>query len=315
MSLTFMAVLGGGLLSAGLHLAMILGSLGAVILAYLAPLPLFLVGLGLGYLPAAAAGLVGSLIVAAATGNFIPVGAYALLNAVPVSVFCRQALLSRGTPAGVEWYPPGLLTMWVAGFGIVVGVLLMFMLGFTAEGLSRAIEQSLRSELQAVTQAPDAQPSPSVATAARLVAPVFPGIAVASWVVMMMVNGALAQGLLMRFGRNMRPGVRLSGFYLPGWSVYVLAAAGVLSLVAWGFPHFVGINAAVVLTIPFFLAGLAVIHAFARTRSSRFLVLASVYVGLLVFSWLALAVMGLGVADQWADFRSRMAPSAPNQES
>ena len=49
-----LAVIGAGLLSAGLHLAMALGSFGAVILAYLAPLPLFLVGLSLGFLPTAA---------------------------------------------------------------------------------------------------------------------------------------------------------------------------------------------------------------------------------------------------------------------
>jgi Predicted membrane protein (DUF2232) len=309
------AVIGGGLLSAGLHLSMILGSLGAVILAYLAPLPLFLVGLSLGFAPAAAAGLLGTLAVGIGAGSLLAGGAYALLNALPVALLCRQALLSRAAPGGIEWYPPGLLTMWLSGFGIVAGVLLLFLLGFTAEGLSQTIERSLSAELQAMTQAPGVPPSPSIAAAARMIAPIFPGIAVTSWVVMMMVNASLAQGLLMRFGRNMRPGVRLSSFYLPGWSVYVLAAAGVLSLVASGFPNFLGINAAVVLSVPFFLAGLAVIHAFARTKGNRVLVLAGVYVALLFFGWLALAVIGLGVADQWADFRSRMAPSAPNRES
>ena len=315
MSLTLIAALGGGLLSAVLHLAMVLGSLGAIILAYLAPLPLFVVGLGFGFLPGAAAGLVGTLLVAAAGYSLLTAGAYALLNAIPVALLCRQALLSRPAGNGVQWYPAGLLMMWVTGFGIFVGAALLLAFGVTTEALSESIERSLTSELQAMTQGGSTEASPSVAAAARFVAPVFPGIAVASWVVMVIANGALAQGLLMRFGRNLRPGARLSELYLPNWSVYALAVAGVLSLLGWGFLGFVGLNAAIALMVPFFLAGLAVVHAFARTRRNRFLVLAGTYVGLVVFGWLALAVIGLGVADQWADFRSRMAPSAPNRES
>ena len=59
MSRVHLIAIGGGILSALFYLSVKLGTPGAIILAYLAQLPLFLVGLAMGVVPAAVASATG----------------------------------------------------------------------------------------------------------------------------------------------------------------------------------------------------------------------------------------------------------------
>ena len=107
-----------GLLAGLLQGALTLPSGGGLLLAYIAPLPLFLAGLGLG--------LRGGLIAAAVSGVLsllfagLPyAGTQAMVYSLPVIILCRQALLSRNDNAGqAHWYPPGHLLLWLSGMAI-----------------------------------------------------------------------------------------------------------------------------------------------------------------------------------------------------
>ncbi len=104
-----------GALGAGLYLTVLTGSPGAMILVYLAQLPLFAAGLWLGIGAAAMAALTASAVLLAA-GGVIAAALFAGLYAAPVVLLVRQALLARNGPEGaLEWYPPGLLTAWLTG--------------------------------------------------------------------------------------------------------------------------------------------------------------------------------------------------------
>src|SRR5271166_6913484 len=110
------------------YLVALNGSHGSLILVYLTQLPLFVAGLWLGAGAAALAGLTALLILLAAGGLMAAV-LFAALNAVPVVLLVRQALLARtGGRGAIEWYPPGLLTAWLTGLGltgIAVALLLL----------------------------------------------------------------------------------------------------------------------------------------------------------------------------------------------
>jgi hypothetical protein len=227
---------------------------------------------------------------------------------VPAGLLVRQALLSRpahaggpGDPADTEWYPPGLLTVWLLGYGLAVFLVAMLLTAGTPGGLRGIIETALAEAL--------ALPgTPGGAEAAALgsrVAPVVPGLVIVSWFLMTAINAALAQGVLARFGRNLRPGMRLSQFELPGWAAAVLAVAALLAAVAPGAIGFAAANIAVVLGFGFVLSGLAVIHAMLRGRPARLLLLVAVYGTVLVFGWAVFLLAGLGVLDQWLGLRRR----------
>jgi hypothetical protein len=108
---------GAGLgIAAGLmYIGIALGTPGALILVYLTQLPLFAAGLWLGAGAAVTAGITGSLVLLIVSDLF-GAALFAALNAVPVALLVRQALLAlKRTDGTYSWYPPGLLTAWLSG--------------------------------------------------------------------------------------------------------------------------------------------------------------------------------------------------------
>lgn len=303
----------GGLASAVLYMSALVGSTGALILVYLAPLPLMVLGLGLGL----ASILLGG--VAAAAGIAVVAGpvaglAYAATNLLPALVVVRQALLTRTGPDGnLEWYPPGLLMAWLTALGVAMLVAGALFSADGADGLEGRVRDFLSGSLGSalgIAGTPDAKTRSVI----DLVISVFPAMAVASWLVMAVVNGILAQGLLMRFGRNRRPPMRMADLALPPAVTVALAAAGVLAVVADGQLGYAALNAVVVLTVPFFFAGLAVVHAGAQGRKARGPILVGFYGLLLLFQWPIPLVVGLGLMEQWVGLRRRLARPGPDQE-
>ena len=307
--------IGGGVLSALLYLSVMAGGLGTVILAYLGPLPLLMVGLGLGLRSFLIAGTVAVLAVAVVGGPLFGLS-YGLANAVVVAVIVRQSLLARTAPDGtLEWYPPGLLLVVLTGLGLV-GLLLAALLTLGDPG---GLEGSVRQFLSIAFGDAAAGTAGAEEPLSELIdgfAQVFPGMVVVSWLTMAIINAALAQGVLMRFGRNLRPAMRVAEVELPNWTPMLLAAAGVLALLGGeGQLGYLALNAAIVLLVPFFFAGLAVVHAFAGGRQARTLLLMVFYFFLLVSGWPIAMVVGLGVIEQWAGLRRRFARTGPDQES
>ena len=125
---------------------------------------------------------------------------------------------------------------------------------------------------------------------------IMPGIIVVFWMVMTLTNGSLAQALLTRFGVGWRPSPARAAVELPGWFlVLLLLAASATGL--GGMMRFVGVNVIIILTLPFCLAGLAVLHTIARRFSCPTVPLVGVYVLTRLFGWPLLVVIFLGLLD------------------
>jgi hypothetical protein len=304
MARTWIIPAGAGVLSALLFLAVAIGSPGALILGYLAPLPLFAMGLGAGLISAATAGATAAALVGAIAG-LIPAATFAALLVAPAVVLVRQALLSRIDADGrLEWYPPGRLVIWLIAMG--AGLFIVATL-FVSGG--RSIEERLRglfsSGLSAyVGPAPASQLQPLVDLLSA-----YPSIIAVSWLAMVAVNGILAQGLLARFGHNLRPSPPMGALELPRAAGLVTALAAALAVLASGSLEFIGRNLLVMLGLAFFFAGLGVVHGLLQQVGQRLLVLTGFYVFVLVFGWPILLVTVIGFVDHWAHFRRRFGGS------
>ena len=301
------ALLGGGL-SAVVALAFLSGTPGALFLAYLAPLPLLLVGLGFGASAGTVAGGAGVL-ATVALGGMVPAGLYALVNAVPALVVVRTALTQspreRGTRA---WYPVGFTLCWLAALAAALFAAIAFLAWSTGNGVVEAISDFLDQTLSTMI--------PQLASAKRgdLIAatvPLFPGMVGASWILMTAVNGALAQGILVRTGRNLRPSPRLTDLILPDWMSWLFVASAVMALLGPGEWEYTGRNLAFILAVPFFFLGLAVVHTLVRRVSFPGPLMVIFYFMLIFSNWAAAAAAGLGMIEQWAGLRYRFA--GPNK--
>ncbi|MBI3451449.1 MAG: DUF2232 domain-containing protein [Rhodospirillales bacterium] len=305
---TLVAV-GAGVASAMLYSSLLLGAPGALIFAYLAHLPLFAVGLWVGVGGVLIASLAGTVFVAV-VGSAMLAGFFAVLNAAPAILLSRQALLNRARPDGsTEWYPPGKLVLTLASLAAGAFIGLMAYVG--PQQIEDTLAEFLRRGL--TNMMADAPSSDRVATMARQIAHFFPGIVAASWMVMVAVNGALAQGLLVRFGRNARPSLAVADIELPIWlaGAAAIAALGAQLPSFSSFVGFVGTNLLVVAIVAYVFAGLAVVHTFARRWSASAFWLIAVYVLMITLGWPIVLVAGLGFIEPWAKLRQRFAGGPP----
>jgi hypothetical protein len=291
-----------GAVGACLYLAVELGTPGALILVYMTQLPLFLAGLWLGSGAAVLAGVAGSIVLLA-TSDVLGTALFIALNAAPVALLVRQALLARPRDNGVlAWYPPGLLTAWLTAVALAGMAVAVLWFG-GPEGLQAALRGVVAQLLERVSQRPLADQD----RVAEALALVIPGIIAASWMMMSVANGALAQGLLARFGASWRPSPDLAQLGLPVWVSIVLGVAA-LATVFVGMPRFVGINMMIALTVPFGLAGLAVLHAAVRRLPHPGMALVGFYTMAGLLGWPLLAIAVLGLLDSWLGLRRRLAP-------
>jgi len=217
---------------------------------------------------------------------------------VPVILLVRQALLARSTATGpIEWYPPGLLAAWLTGLGLTgMAVALLFFGG--PSGLQSAVRETLAPALDRLF----AENVPGRDELANVLATIMPGLVAASWMAMTLINGILAQGLLARFGASWRPSPSLRTLSLPTWFP-VLPVIAAAATAFGGTMGFLGINMMLVLTLPFCLAGLAVLHTIAHRFSRPAILLISFYVLAGLFGWPLMLITFLGLID--ASFRLR----------
>jgi hypothetical protein len=183
-----------------------------MILLCLAQLPLFGAGLWLGVQASLITAAVGFMMLLAG-GKLLIATTFAGLNAIPVVLLVRQALLGReGTGDGIAWYPPGLLAAWLTGLGLAVAAVVVSVLG-GVEGIRAALREALAPALDSGFDLSAAGSDELLNSAAF----VLPGLIAASWMAMTVSNGILAQGLLARFGANWRPSPDIAALRLPIW--------------------------------------------------------------------------------------------------
>jgi Predicted membrane protein (DUF2232) len=294
-----------GALGAGLYLAVLTGSPGALILVYLAQLPLFAAGLWLGAGAAAVAGLTASTVLLAAS-DIVAAALFAGLYAAPVVVLVRQALLARSGPSGtLEWYPPGLLTAWLTGLGLSAFAAALLLLG-GPEGIEALLRASLAPAIDRFVD----ESGTARDALTGLLAMVIPGVIAASWMVMTASNAALAQGVLARFGLAWRPSPDLAALTLPRWISLLLAIAAAATAFG-GTARFFGVNVMIVLATPFCLAGLAVLHTLVRRLPRPQIPLVTFYVLAGLFGWPLLVIAVLGLLDAPLGLRRRFARPRP----
>jgi len=318
-------------LASAIPLLIALSAPGGVLFMLLVPLPLFLSGLSMGpsavtlsavaaclalslMIIVSAAQISGSLALALADGAGMFIGT-AITLGVPVVVLVRQALLSRTTDDGsVEWYPPGPLVMWLTGIGVLLlgFSLLSFLLFAAGPSLEAIFTGQLAEALRLML--PEAE-DPQLQEAAAAAAQIGLGAGLDSWLMVIAANGILAQGVLGRFGRNLRPAPDITELELPQWLGLALAAAALFSLLAPGDVGFVARSVLLVLLLPYFFAGLAVVHAACRNRGPRAVLLIVFYLILVMFAWPAALVAGLGLLDQTFGLRRRLLAAAGKQEN
>jgi hypothetical protein len=302
-----------GLAAAVIYLSGEWSLIGALIFALAAPLPLLAVGLSLGLGPAALASAVAMVTIAAVKG-FALMGLFAAADVAPVLIIVRFGLLNRPADDGsIEWYPPGQVLTWLTLYCAAAFAVLAVALGSGPQGLEAGVTSYVDGFRQMVAGTQDsAAVDRMLATLKR----VFPFLVVTWWVIVISVNAHMAQKILVRTGQAKRPSPDLTTTALPPWILPVVVAAAAVALVGSGWLGFVATNIALILCVPYFLTGLAVLHAVSARWNGRKAILIAVYLLLLLFGWPLIVITGLGMMEYWVGLRQRFAaPSQSNERN
>ncbi len=296
--------IGGGSASAMIFLSVMVSPILGLFLSLMAPLPLFLIGLGIGPRLGALAGIAGT-VVTAGVGDLLMAANFLFGNAIPVGIVLRQVFQRRVRLDGtVEWQSSGWALSWLSVFGCLGAIL--------AWNVSDDVAKSLRQAMNVTA----AGLSPEqIEAAVSTVAPLLPGMLIALWIVMLAINGAIAQSVLTRNGGNKRPSERLQDLRLPEWLSWALVGSAVVALVGGGDFTIVGRNLVIILSVPFLFLGLAVIHLLVRRTPFPHAVLAIFYFLLIVTGWTLLVLPGIGMIEQWAGLRRRFGAQHEGQEN
>jgi len=291
--------LAAGIAAALLFATIVSGSLAAIFLFYLAPLPIMIAALGFGQLAGLMAAATATATVAMLSGAFF----------VPVALISFGAwwlgyLALLGRPAAsvpeptedgadLEWYPIGRLLLWAAAIGTLVVAAAVPNFGSDQESL----HASLRKAYAAILG--------DSAIIDLLVIAVPPAAAVFSTLTNIL-NLWLAARIVKISGRLVRPWPALAELRLPMTASALLTIAALASLL----PDLAGVLSgafAASLVVVFAMVGLAVLHSIRLPVNIRRLVLGAVYALILLIGWPVLLISLVGFAETVFNIRARVA--------
>lgn len=316
--------IGCGLTAAALHATIVTGSPISLVLFYLAPLPLFLAGLGWGPVVAALGALAGSATLAGAID--VKTGAFFLLSTgVAPVLLSHLALINRPAQTGTalegeatesqtEWYPEGRLILWCAVVACVLMTATIFVVGGNAEGFQEQVKAILDLMMQqlSVSIAPEEMANfrKVMDVFAKLAAP----LAAAIWLLSTLLNLWVASRILNSANRSPRPWAPFASYSLPKSAGFMLAGTILASMLP-GTLGFIALIAFMLMTTVFTVIGLATLHGLTIGNPMRAFILASAYLALLVLSWVIMVpLVILALVDLQFNLRARARKAASPQD-
>ncbi len=286
--------LGAGAAAALLFASVVSGSIAAIFLFYLAPLPILIAALGWSHVAGLIAAASATAVVVALSGIFfiaVPVIAFGAWWLGYLALLARPA--TNGGGGALEWYPAGRLVLWAAVIGTLIVAAAVPNFGTDQQSLQAALRKTYERILR------------DQSLVDVLVVAVPPAAAVFSTIINVL-DLWLAARVVKISGRLKRPWPDLAAWTLPTSTPAFLAAA-----IAGSFlPDLLGVLAgafAASLLMAFAMLGFAVLHAITRGMNTRALVLAAVYAATVVLGWPVLAMSILGLAEAAFNIRGRVA--------
>jgi len=306
----FLIAVGAGLVSALLFRSANQSMAGLMLLVFLTPLPISIVGFGWGWRPSAIAAVVAfGLLTATAS---IQAGAFhLLLFGLPVTVSIYYLLLNRAytDQTGqefVEWYPVGRVLFGLAVFSGVVGLAALLSLGTSMADLKTHIAKVVETMMKADVPWPGGKkPTPDqVGDLTKYLTLSFSSAIALFWLWIGLFNLWIGAKVARASGLLLRPWPNVSMIALPGWAGLPLALALVASLMG-DYPGLIASGFASGLFMAFVLVGLAVVHNVTWNNPVRLALLIATYAFLALFNPLsALAVAMLALVDPFFSMRN-----------
>lgn len=288
-----------------------------LLLFIVTPLPIFLVGLGIGWRASAIAAAAGGITLTL-LGNPAAGAIFTASQMIPGVVLSYLALLNRegvddnGRPI-VEWYPIGRLVLWAGAFGCGVAAISILVLGNDVDGLREAvrgmIDKILTAQLEGMTNGQQLKPE-DIDTITNITIALLPALTAISVMGVLLIDLWLAGRIAHAGDQLVRPWPDLASVTLPTITPAVFGASLALSFLP-GLPGLLASAVAGVLFLAYLLVGLAIIHHTSRGNGWRPLLLWLLYLALLFANGIAVFIVLLGLLEPFSPIRRDFMTTGP----
>lgn len=289
---TFYVVL-GGVLSALLPIISAVLPIG-MLTAFLVTFPLFFIGLSLGVKELLLASII-AMLTTFAISNTANVIIFSFIYVMPVFILVRQSLLSRTINSNdIQWYPEGNIIVLLSILGGAFAFILSTYFINNSELIINELSHFISGRFSRKVSVEEI----------KLMQYFLPGLVVFSWMIMLIVNGILAQNLLVRLKLNLRDNFSMCEIVLPEWFVWLFIVVCSLSLFLKNLSFgLITTNITFVMIVPFMFVGFSIIHTFCYTKKNPVILLSIFYVSMLLLSGLIFIIVALGVIEPWIKLR------------
>lgn len=295
-----------------------------IVLFFIAPLPIYIAGLALGWRAAATAAGSGAVFMALAATSPLAAFAFLACEALPAVALTYLAGLYRDSgplkgPHDVEWYPIGRIVMWAALIGAGLAMITILSVAGDRDALLASLKTAAGSFIS--KQMPEGAGRASLDDAelteiATLTLNLLPAMSAISWTMGHLLNLWLAARVSLASGYLLRPWPDLAATWLPPRLPAVLAASLVATVLADGMPRLIASALTGALFFAYLLQGLAVVHFTTRGSAWRSFVLPTLYAALVLLNAVVpLLVAMLGLAETvrpMRKFSSGPGPAGPS---
>lgn len=292
--------LGAGCVSAAIPLlVIILANKNPIFLSFalLFPLPVYLTYLSQGVKAGAMASLIGMIgsVMWGATG-LVVLYALTLLSAY---YFCKKALLSRESDGNIEYYPESLLTQSLSIITIILCLVISFIIALIDANEMAILLEHVNKNMPSLSREQSAQ----ISALFKFI----PAILSLYWAGMQLLNGLIAQKILEKKQKALRPSFSLENNAVKDIWLYGLAIGGIAIFVLDGTLEILALNLVFVLMLPYWLMGMGTIHAFFNSKGKPLRNMVwGIYLLIFLIPILYLIIVALGIFEPWIQLKSRI---------
>jgi hypothetical protein len=307
-----------GAVSAVLFASLSAGNILAILLFFLAPLPLLVAGFGWGVASAQLALVAGAVLVPLLTKlSFQSAILFSVSVGLPCMVVSWLASLRRplsaeeqtsAAPPAVEWYPLGRIIVWtavMAGMLVAAGILMIGDAARYHEAIKGLFNPYNMLALKAMMGASKdhAQLERVIEIFARFILPASLGF---TWLLIMLTNIWLAAKSANISAQLWRPWPNLADLEYPPLTLVAFLVSIGLGMI----PNQIGIVAMAFVgafSLVYLTMGLTVVHFAVPDTAFKPIILAGMYMGLLVAGWIFMPVLILlGIGEPVFKIRRRV---------
>lgn len=298
---THISALITGLLSGGIFLLVIVSGMGFLFM-FAALLPVFLIRLGKSPVLAFQSGLAAAAVITLFSGEWPAGFSFLLFFAMPCWYFTKASLRIVQMQNAPAWYPMGHVILHLSLYACVLVAISVAYYTVQEGGITAAIHGKVRSSL---ADMPD-EYGPMIATMAQDLSFLIFAMLAWMWAIGLYVHGWLANAILVRQNKAIRPNVAIQVFAMPGWALYLLGVAALASLIGSESMQFLGKSCFIILLLPYFFLGLALMHRLCADWPNRRFFLFFIYIMLIALLWVALAIAAVGLMHHVAQINKRL---------